>query len=416
MAALRAAGPSPRGEVRAVHHHPALAGRVATRPAMTAFMPKFCPRKECEGATSFQFHKKGEYWRKCDNRFVQRFLCKTCKGTFSTQTFRFDWRHKLPFVTLDLLRGFVAKTTQRHMARTFGIDRKTVARRLDQLGQHCEAFHRARLDERYGRDWHELWAPWTRGADQAGTEPVDAGAAAAAEAEAAPPELDQPAGWWPWSLVFDELETFEQHHIHQPLTVPTLVVRGSLYVVDFEVGALASRRRKRAEEEGRPPRQSESRLACQRVFGRLGRLVQGRMVDGKLPPIELSTDRKQGYRKWLLQCCPGVVRHGRVSSKRRRDALNPLAGVNLTFAMMRDGLSRLVRRNWAYSKKAEKLRRHLWIWVAWRNYARQASNAERWHSPASLMGVERRRLALAELIQRKVFRPRAARPVWAVAS
>ncbi|MEY2747742.1 MAG: hypothetical protein RL112_2784, partial [Planctomycetota bacterium] len=55
MAALRAAGPSPRGEVRAVHHHPALAGRVATRPAMTAFMPKFCPRKECEGATSFQF-------------------------------------------------------------------------------------------------------------------------------------------------------------------------------------------------------------------------------------------------------------------------------------------------------------------------------------------------------------------------
>jgi hypothetical protein len=32
------------------------------------------------------------------------------------------------------------------------------------------------------------------------------------------------------------------------------------------------------------------------------------------------------------------------------------------------------------------------------------------------MGVERRRLALAELIQRKVFRPRAARPAWAVAS
>jgi len=330
---------------------------------MSAFTPSFCPHAACHGRTAFSFQRKGMYWRKCDNRFVQRFQCKSCGHTFSTQTFRFDWRHHLPLVTLDIFRGFVAKTTQRHMARSMDLNRKTIARRLDQLGKHCEAFHRARL-------------PLLR---------------------------DQPE---PWEFVFDELETFEQNRLHKPLTVPAMVHRSSMYVVDLQVGRLASRRKKEALAKGYERRISESRLVCQSVMFRFGRLLQGK--EG----MHVHTDRKQGYRKWLKTFCPLLAGHHRTSSKRKRDTSNPLARVNLTFAMMRDGLSRLVRRNWAHSKKGEKLHLHLWIWVTWRNYVRQITNMDPWNTPATVLGIEPRRLQLHEVLQRRVFGAWCTSPGW----
>jgi hypothetical protein len=78
--------------------------------------------------------------------------------------------------------------------------------------------------------------------------------------------------------------------------------------------------------------------------------------------------------------------------------------------MMRDGLSRLVRRNWAYSKCRHKLKRHLWIWVTWRNYVRQITNRDRWNSPASVLGIELRRLELHELLLKRQFGPWCKKP------
>jgi len=321
---------------------------------MTAFTPAFCPHPSCAGQARFAFQHKGHYWRRCDNRLVQRFRCKTCGHTFSTQTFRFDWRHRRPGITLDIFRGFVAKVTQRHMARSLKINRKTIALRLDQLGRHCEAFHRARL-------------PLLR--DQAE----------------------------PWHFAFDELETFEENRLHKPLTVPTLVHQTSMYVVDLEVGRLASRNRTKAVEQGRELRISESRQACQQVLFRFGREMRGKSG------MTLRTDRKPGYIKWIKKFAPCVKAHSRTSSKVRRNPDNPLARVNLTFAMMRDGLSRLVRRNWAYSKCRHKLKLHLWIWVTWRNYVRQITNRDRWNSPASVLGIELRRLELHEVLAKRQF-------------
>jgi len=321
---------------------------------MAAFTPTFCPRPACQGLHGLRFHKKGEFWRKCDNRLVQRFRCLRCRGTFSIQTFRVDYGLHKPLCTLDILRGFVAKTTQRHMARSLGVDRKTIARRLDRLGRHCEDFHRLRL---------ALLPP---GFDAAG-------------------------------FAFDELETFELNRIHQPVTVPLLVHDRSYFVVDFEVGRLPSRNKKKARAEGRAERPSDSKQACQAVFRRFAQALKRDAM------VSLSTDKKPGYMRWIARACPRVSSHGLISSRRRRDMSNPLAPVNLTFAMLRDGLSRLVRRNWAYSKKRQKLRLHLWIWTAWRNYVRQITNKDRWRSPAMLHGLERRRLQLAELVRWRVF-------------
>jgi transposase-like protein len=321
---------------------------------MAAFSPPFCPRATCRGIEGLRFQRKGNFWRKCDNRFVPRFRCLRCRGTFSLQSFRVDYGLHKPLCTLDILRGFVAKTTQRHMARTLGIDRKTIAHRLDLLGRHCEAFHRLRL-----------------------------------------PLLGKEAARW--SFTFDELETFEQNRMHQPVTVPVLVHEHSYFVVDLEVGMLPSRDKRRARAMGRAERPSESKVACSAVFSRFSAITRRR------PEATVATDKKPGYARWVSKACGGISSHTLTSSKRRRDMTNPLAPINLTFAMMRDGLSRLVRRNWAYTKRRAKLKLHLWVWSAWRNYVRQVTNKDRARSPASVLGIEGRRIGLAELVRWRIF-------------
>ena len=108
--------------------------------------------------------------------------------SFSTQRFRLDFRLQRPRLHLDLWRLLVSKVTHRQSARMLGCDRKSVARRLDLMGAHCRAWHRHRL---------------ARG-------PL--------------------AG----SFQLDELETFEHSRRLQPVTVPVLIQRPSLLVVDVD--------------------------------------------------------------------------------------------------------------------------------------------------------------------------------------
>jgi hypothetical protein len=77
----------------------------------------------------------------------------------------------------------------------------------------------------------------------------------------------------------------------------------------------------------------------------------------------------------------------RISSEEPRGLDNPLFRINRTLAMMRDGVSRLVRRTWAASKKREQLEKHLWVWIVFRNYVRRRINRSRTESAASMIGL-----------------------------
>ncbi|MBM3975755.1 MAG: hypothetical protein FJ299_02055 [Planctomycetes bacterium] len=50
-------------------------------------------------------------------------------------------------------------------------------------------------------------------------------------------------------------------------------------------------------------------------------------------------------------------------------------------------MSRLVRRTWAAAKKREKLEKHLWVWVVFRNYVRRMINRSPGQSAASTLGL-----------------------------
>jgi hypothetical protein len=328
------------------------------------FTPPRCPYSDCPSTRrpSFRWRFKGFYRRKCDNRLVQRFLCLHCHRRFSSQTFRLDFRLHRPYLHLSLFSDFISKVTHRQSARLRRCTRRTIAHRLELLGNHAQAFHQRQLG------------------------------------------LARQRGGLRGRFQLDELETFEHNRRLKPVTVPVLIERKSFFVLQAEAAPMPCRgrlsegdRAKKAAQEARHgKRRSGSRAAVGRCFDVLARC---------LAPCALAfvqTDQKSSYRSLLRERFPGRLLHPRFSSTAARNYANPLFPINHTFAMLRDGLSRLVRRSWAAAKLREKLARHLWIWILWRNYVRGITNRAKEVTPAMALGVADRRWTKSEILKWRV--------------
>src|SRR4030095_17248734 len=91
--------------------HPGLAREL--RPVQ--FQPRFCACEspECEARPGFQYQRRGTFTRACDGRTVQRFQCKGCKRTLSTQTFSVCRGLRKPALDHAIFLKFVGKAKQR---------------------------------------------------------------------------------------------------------------------------------------------------------------------------------------------------------------------------------------------------------------------------------------------------------------
>ena len=334
------------------------------------FQPAFCPcvSPECATRPSFQYQRRGSFTRACDGRRVQRFQCKSCKRTFSTQTFRVDYRLRRPALDRKIFGALISKVTQRQAARDLHCDRGMIARRVEVFGQHCREFHERLMLE---RGQSRLWGG---------------------------------------GFVFDELETYEHNRRLKPVTVPVLVHKSSHCILHTAVGMLpprkplsnANQRKLEQLERVEGKRRSESRAKVAECFEVL------RSVCPPTSVVSISTDEKYSYGALLRKAFGERLVHEKTNSKVARACWNPLFVVNHTLAMLRDGVSRLVRRNWGASKKREKLELHLWMYIAWRNYVRPITNARLWESAGMVAGLAPRMLDVSELLQWRIFHPRHA--------
>lgn len=313
---------------------------------MSDFTPWQCPHATCPSRPAdgpiFRHRKRGHYSRGCDGKRVQRYQCLVCRRRFSRQSFRNDHRHRRPELNVPILNALDSKVTQRQIARTLKCNRKTVARRMPLFGAHFKAAHLR---------------------------------------EIAKAKLKGP-------FVFDELETYEQNRIEKPVTVAVIVDKDTGFMVYGACGTLPSRDRKRGNRE----RKSQSRKV---VKACLDVIAAHRDPDCALI---FYSDEKATYPKLIREAVGDKVLHVRISGKAKRDTENPLFRINHNFAMMRDGMSRLVRRNWGYSKRIERKEDHMWIYHAYKNYIRPYTNKDRKPSAASKLGVSPRRYSLAEAI------------------
>ena len=326
-----------------------------------SFVPPACPRAGCAASrpgSTFTYRRAGSYRRLCDGHRIARFRCGTCQLTFSVQTFRLDYRLRRPELDRPIFLGLVSKVSHRQAARTLGTRRPTVERRLVRFGEHARAFHELLLEGKTVQG----------------------------------------------SFSLDEAETFERDRRLEPVTVPVLIERGSRFLVHVETAALPARklvspaleRRKLELEEKRGKRRNGSRAAVRRCFA----VLRDHTEPGR--ELEVLTDRKSTYPSVLRKVFgKRKVAHGTTSSKSRRDIKNPLFAINHTLAMLRDGVSRLVRRSWCHAKRRERLGLHLWTYVAWRNYVRGVSNRRRAVTPAMAIGVDATRWALRDFLRWK---------------
>ena len=313
------------------------------------FRPPHCPQDGCparDNRALFRWRRAGRYRRKCDGLVVPRFLCRNCGTRFSRQTFRFNYRWWKPEVHLQLFWEFIGKSSMRQSARRFGVSRDTVARRLRAMGEHC-------------RKWHQL-------------------------------RLRHAAGTLEPRFVFDELETFETDRRVRPVTVPVLIQNSTLFVVHAETAPLPPRgrldpvrqQRKERDERLYGKRRSGSRAACERTLKKIAWLMDPEEY------LDLVTDRKSSYRRLRREHLnERFASHVMEYSKSARNRSNPLFPINHTLAMMRDGLSRLVRRSWCHAKKREWLEYQIWVWIVYRNYIREITNKDKRNTPAMAAGV-----------------------------
>lgn len=330
---------------------------------MPAFQPPFCAFSACPSRQSgrpFLWHRAGLYARAVDGRWVQRFRCRSCRRRFSSQSFRLDYRQQNPWINGGLLSLLVSKVTHRQAARVLRINRKTVHRRLRVFGPAL-------------REWH---AVFLRRARQ--------------------------RGGLRGCFSMDELETFENDRRLQPVTMPVLVHRTTRFVIHLETAALAPRGHLSPRHEARKarmrvasgPRRSGSRLAVKRCLEAL----RAAHAPGAL--LELVTDQKRMYPVLVREVFGNrIAAHVQESSRRARNTLNPLFAVNHSLAMLRDQVSRLVRRSWGASKDRNQLALHAWIWTAWRNYVRPVTNDQPRVSAAMALGLANKLYVNAELLR-----------------
>ena len=299
------------------------------------FQPPRCPYPDCrrhrDPRPGFST-AAGRYFPRCRSHPVQRFRCRACRRTFSRQTFRADFRQKKPHINATFLRLMVACVGLRQAAQFLQVARRTVERRFAWLATHAGGWHANRL----------------RGASLSG----------------------------PFQL--DELESFEANR-YQPVTVPVLIDRSTLFIVATETGPLRRKgrlspeqRRRRAEHErlhGRRP--SQSRRAVGAVLEALRRSADAER------PVVVDSDFKPLYGALGNRIFGGRFRWRRHSATTRRDRANALFPINHTNARLRHFLSRLRRRTWCVSKRRQALRAHLRIAMLWTNYVRGITNRSR---------------------------------------
>lgn len=202
----------------------------------------------------------------------------------------------------------------------------------------------------------------------------------------------------PGPFQLDELESFEANR-YQPVTVPVLIDRRTLFIVASGAGPLRRKGRmtplqrlRRAAHEARNGRRPSGSAAVVRsVLSRLATLVPPHA------PVRLDTDCKPLYGHLGGRLFGRRFRWRAHSATARRDRGNPLFPINHTNARLRHFLARLRRRTWCVSKRRRDLQAHLTIAALWVNYCRGITNHTR-ATPAQALGIAPRPLRIEEVL------------------
>jgi len=335
-----------------------------------AWRPPFCPNPNCryhrDFASDWPWKRHGYFWRQLRPHRIQRFQCRACRRSFSTQTFSTSYWLKRPDVLPQLFMKTVGAMANRQIARELAVAPSTVDRQLERLGRHCLLLHQ------------ELLAQF---------------------------RIDGP-------VAVDGFESFEYSQyfpFHHNLAVEV----ETSFVMGFTTSPLRRKGRMRPDQKRRRAQLEEQlgRPDPKAVETGMRDLLQivAPLGDG----LQLRSDELPAYQR-ALGGLPCPVEHQVTSSTERRDTHNPLFEVNLLDLLIRHSSANHRRETIAWSKRRNGSSLRLAILLIWRNLVKR-----RWEkgppvSPAMLKGLADHLFSVAELLDRRRFPSRIAlAPAWA---
>jgi len=320
------------------------------------FEPPRCPNVLCEKhqqPTAGFWRRRGFYRASCRDEPVQRFVCATCKHSFSRQTFRHDYRDRRPRLNEMFWLLLASGMGLRQLGRVLGLNIRSVVEKKRKMARTCGLLHDNLCPS----------LPMAR------------------------------------TFLLDEEETYEGASI-RPLTMPVLIEKDTWFVVATAVGSIrrlavpgsARRKRQDRDEQKNGIRPDESKACVQQVLTELARKVPA-------GGITLRSDQKATYGTIASEVFGERVKHETTAGTRIRTTHNPLFPINTTMAMTRDNISRLRRRSWLVTKKAACLADHLAIFTVYRNYVRRRFNHDQEaQTPAKILQLVPRNLHPHEVL------------------
>ena len=280
-------------------------------------MPSNCPHCPAVPRIGTKYVRWGFFYRTSDSRFVQRFRCLGCRKTCSRATFHRWFRQKTRRKNLELKRHLSSGGSLRRAARTIHLNRKTVARKLEVLGFEAEAELRL---------------------------------ANFAQAKSR-------------VIEFDDLETFE-HTKCKPISVTLAVESRTRRILGLEVSSMPAKGLLVGKAKKYGPRVDARAKGRELLFKSIQNFVHEEAV--------IKSDQNPHYPADVIRFFP-KAEHRRYAGRRgslggqgelKKGGFDPLFSLNHTCAMLRANVNRLFRKTWCTTKRADRLRAHLFLYAS----------------------------------------------------
>jgi len=331
--------------------------------------PPHCPNSSCkyhkdlpDTAPCWRYVRKGFYTRPSDLRRVQRFKCRTCGVSFSSQTFSTSYWQKRPELTKRIFLLSLGCMATRQIARTVKASPQTVSEHIARLARHAMLWQRVQM----------------RGVRAQGP------------------------------VVIDGLHSYEYSQYH-PIEHHVAVEKDTsfvLYHTESELrrsGRMTSyqrRKRKRIEEcIGRP----DPRAVRKDVKELLAVSLEG------LSRALVHSDEHRAYQQAIHTLALSVT-HRVTNSKKRRTQHNPLYEINLLDLWIRHAQSNHKRETIALSKRRQASAEKLSLLQLWRNFIQRRRVNGPPETPGMLKGLTDRPLSIGEIYRRRLFPGRIQLP------
>jgi len=279
-----------------------------------------CPSCLADARSGLNLNRDGFYFRTGDSRHIQRYRCRKCRSRLSDATGSRWFRAKKRRLHEGLRKRFAKLGSIRGEAEVLGVNRKTTARKLVILGEEAR--------DRFERDNRKK-------------EVVRV-------------------------IEFDDLETFE-HTKCKPLSVTIAVQARTRRILGIEVSQMPAKGLlvERAKIYG--PREDRRGEGRERLFTSLKGLIH--------PEAVIKSDANPHYPADVKRHFP-QARHVTYVSRRgtnqgggemKKGGFDPLFGLNHSFASFRMNVTRLLRKTWYTTKRADRLQAHLYLYAEYHN-------------------------------------------------